>query len=241
MQVADLHGVFSLTLAEVLRHVDAATGCPDDYTELFIAYFPMMRGIVLKSGIAPEDVEDIAMEILIKFMEKEGLASYDPEKLHEVSNPDLPGPKYRKAKFRGMLRGFTAIYVMQFRDKQAMRHKKEPYRLEMPVQGETLTWGDMLQAPELIEVSDVALSIRDALTGARRALVDMPKRGKRDLVACFDAAVAGGLLDGVVDRKRLGATLGVSESTVGAMLREIRGILRPLLRECGVVKDDKAA
>lgn len=219
--------------------MDSATGCPEDYAELFDKYFGMVRTVVLKAGIAPEDVEDVAMEIIAKFIEKEGLEGYDPNRLHEVKNPRKAGPLKRTARFSSMLRGFAATYVLQHRDKQAIRHRKEPYRLEKPVTneaGELASWGSLLRAPEVLEGSETSLSVWEAVKRTRCALQDRPQRGRRNLVKCFDAAVRDGLCDGKVDRRAIGDELGVSESTVGAMMREIRTELRPRLCDVGVVK-----
>lgn len=219
--------------------MNTATGCPDNYSEMFERYFGMVRSVVTKSGIAPEDVEDVAMEIIAKFIQKEGLESYDPTRLHEVKNPRTAGPAKRTARFSSMLRGFAATYVLQHRDKQAIRHRKEPYRLEKPVMletGEQTSWGALMKAPELIDAAETSLSIMEAVCRTRAALAEYPQRGRRDVVACFDAAVRDGLLDGKVDRRKIGTELGVSESTVGSMMREIRTELRPRLCDVGVVR-----
>lgn len=220
--------------------MDQETGCPEDYAELFDAYFPMMVGVVSRSGIQALDVEDVAMDILARFIEKDGISYYDPERLHDVGeSPDLPGARYRKAKFKGMLRGFTATYVMQYRDKQMIRHRREPWRLEKPVGYEhssrEVTWLEATMGETTVEPtldSEVSLCIVQALQKARESLIN---KGKRDYCAFIDLCVQHGLLDGKLDRRAIAVALGVSTSTVTAMLKDLREILRPLLSEAGVM------
>lgn len=124
-----------------------ATGAPKDYSELYVHYFPMIRSIVAKAGIAPADVEDVSMDLLTKFMERDALSWYDPEKLHDVGKrPRLEGERHRPAKFQGLLRRFCCLYVRQHLDRQALRSRREPHHLEDPArqgQGDgDGTWAD---------------------------------------------------------------------------------------------------
>lgn len=219
--------------------MDLETGCPDDYSELFQTYFPMMRQIVYRSGIAQEDVQDVAMDILARFIEKDGIAYYDPHRLHDVGeNPDIAGARYRKAKFKGMLRGFTATYVMQYRDKQMVRHRREPWRLDKNLSEDgDMTWADS-EAYSMDGVADVEVSVVvvSAIKRSREILVERSTK-KRDYGRFIDLAVANGLLDYKLDRKALQASLGISASTLTQMLNELRDIMRPLLAEAGVVAE----
>lgn len=222
--------------------MDPVTGCPDDYSELFATYFPMMRQIVYRAGIAQEDVQDVAMDILARFIEKDGIAYYDPHRLHDVGeNPDLPGARYRKAKFKGMLRGFTQTYVMQYRDKQMVRHRREPWRLEKSLTSSgadgDMTWADS-DAYALDSVADVEVSvvIVSALKRSKEILITKSTK-KRDYGRFIDLAVENGLLDYRLDRKALQTSLGISASTLTQMLNELRDIMRPLLAEAGVVAE----
>lgn len=215
--------------------MDSATGCPDDYAELFSAYFPMMKAVVAKSGIAHEDVEDVTMDVLARFIEKDGISYYDPDKLHDVGeSPEIPGARLRKAKFGAMLRGFTATYVLQYRDKQMVRHRRVPWRLDMPVvavgtQREE-TWGEVnLRAVDggLLDV-EVSRSLVLALRQAREILREQNTRVK-DYDHFTDLCLEHGFLDGKIDRHAIAADMNVSLSTVSTMLLNLRSTLRPLL------------
>lgn len=126
-----------------MKTVETATGAPRDYAELYECYFGMMKSIVAKAGIAAHDVEDVAMEILTKFMERDGLSWYDPDLLHDVGrHPRLDGPRRRPARFQGLLRSFTSIYVRQHLDRQRTRAAREPHRLEEPSHDGEATWSE---------------------------------------------------------------------------------------------------
>lgn len=221
--------------------MDQTTGCPDDYTELYQSYFPMMVGIVASSGIQPSDVEDVAMDILARFIEKDGISYYDPEHLHDVgANPELPGARLRKAKFKGMLRGFTSTYVMQYRDKQMIRHRREPWRLDAPVSKqdeESLTWVELAVVdPYEILDSEVSVAIVSALKAAREELL-IKSTSYRNYEQFIALCIEHGYLDGKLNRKAMEVLLGISASTISEMLRELRQVLRPLLTEVGVVSE----
>ncbi len=219
--------------------MDEKTGCPANYEELFVEYYPMMETIVSRSGIAVEDVEDVTMDLLLKFIEKNGIAYYDPEHLHDTGeNPDLPGPRLRKAKFKGMLRGFTATYVMQYRDKQMIRHRYFPYRLEKVTSSEegNETFGDVFTDTATLQNSEVAVCILAAVRRSKAVLAEK-STATRDYKAFVDLAIENGLLDGKLDRRSLAAELGVTPSMVSTMLKELRNTMKPMLAEVGVLRE----
>ena len=192
------------------------TGVPEDYAELFTAYFPLMRRIVSKAGIASEDTEDVAMDLLLKFIEKEGIDYYDPT---------------RPTKFSSMLRGFTSTYVMQSRDKQMIRHRRFPWRLEAPISGDSKdTWADIQIDPLdfRLEITEDSVAVIAALKKAR-AILCARSEGSRDYAIFFDACIREGLLSDSLNRKLLQAELGLSAGTFRSMLWELRAVLRPLL------------
>lgn len=219
--------------------MDSVTGCPEDYEELFREYFPMMVGVVAKAGIEPFDVQDVAMDILARFIEKDGLSYYDPERLHDVGeSPEVPGARFRKAKFKGMLRGFTAKYVLQYRDKQEVRHRRIPKRLEKPVNERGESWYEVTYGRVTVDPcgdSEVSISILQALKRAADALTSTKATRKRDYNQFVALCIEYGYLDGSLDRRRVAAEMGISFSTMTSMLTDLREVLRPLLNEVGVV------
>lgn len=205
--------------------MDSTTGQPDDYAELFEQYWPMMYGIVAKAGIHKFDVEDVAMDILARFIDKDGLNYYDPDR------------PQGKTKFKGMLRGFTSTYVMQYRDKQMIRHRREPWKLDTPIEikGRETTWGEVNMVEEgWIDASEVSIDIITCLKETRRIL-DSKSYGKRDYGLFVDLCIKNGFLEGDLNREVIRDTLGIGSSTLNVMIRELRNVLRPLLEEAGAV------
>lgn len=217
--------------------MDPETGCPADYAELFEHYYPLMLKVVASAGIEYRDVPDVAMDILARFIEKDGIAYYDPDKVHDVGeNPNIPGARFRKAKFAAMLRGFTSTYVLQYRDKQIIRHRREPWRNEMPVyskEGELRTWieahHESASYDNLADV-EVSLQIVRALKRARQILIAEKDTPTRDYGRLVDVCLAHGVLEGKVTRKMVVAELGVSASTATHMLSDLRTTLKDLLQ-----------
>lgn len=108
--------------------IDSPTGAPADYAELYEHYFGAMKAMVAKAGIHSHNVEDVAMDILSKFMEKDALAQYDPGKLFDVGErPKFAGPRHRPARFASYLRRFVFLYVKQHLDAQAVQDRKRAH------------------------------------------------------------------------------------------------------------------
>lgn len=139
-----------------------------------------------------------------------------------------------------MLRGFTRTYVMQYRDKQTVRHRREPWRLQtswMNEEAEEDTWtnSDAYAADPLGDV-EISVAISTALRRSRDILVERGTE-KRDYERFINLAVQHGYMDGKLDYLALQDVLGVSRSTVTVMLNELRDFMRPLLTEIGLVRE----
>lgn len=129
--------------------INSQSGAPANYAELYESYFGMMKSIVRRAGINAGDVEDVAAEILCKFMEKDALSWYDPNHVTDVGeHPKTEGPRLRQPRFSNLLRTFTQLYVRQWLDKQRLLERREPAysRMDAPVSSEeSMTWGEAHQ------------------------------------------------------------------------------------------------
>lgn len=158
--------------------IDPTTGCPSDYAALFENYMPMIRSIVSKAGITAKDVDDVSMELLVKFMEKDALSWYDPTKLFDVGpNPRIAGPRMRPAKFQGLLRGFCRAWVRQHVDKQKLRGHREAKSLDATTASGT-PWGEVYAEQQQDHLA--AVEVGDALRAARRMCQDRMKAALRE-------------------------------------------------------------
>lgn len=204
--------------------VDSKTGCPSDYADLFENYFPFVMRLVAGAGIREQDVEDVSMDILRRFIEKDGLAKYDPNMVHDMSKHEkvrVEGPQFRTAKFGAMLRGFVVTYVMQYRDKQMSKDNREPVRCETPIGGEQATWltafGEKYASADIYDVE-----FWDWVEQADSYLSGLEMRGKRDLPRVFRMLVEQATFDGKVTRKDIAEAIGVSDTAVCLMVKDLR-------------------
>lgn len=151
---------------------DPVTGCPSDYSDFFASYWPYVKQMVAKAGIASEDVEDVAMEVVAKFIEKDALSYFDPDYTVNIQGPmRTEGSRTRHPRFSSLLKRFCYLYSLTPRDKQEVRHRNVPLRLEGPHpdrSGDTLV--DRLADESCASTEDdwcAAMDATDALTRAR--------------------------------------------------------------------------
>lgn len=216
--------------------MDAVSGCPDDYAELFEVYWPMMKKTVAHAGIAKEDVEDVTMEILTKFMEKGGLDHYDPNYIVDVgSHPEVAGPRRRPAKFGSMLRGFTSTYVLALRDKQKIKHHRETHRLDALVNpDEDTEFIDFLSLPEPQREVDTRAAITYSLNKTA-ALMRAKSTSRRNYEALCTYVVEETYVTARLPRRdALCSMLGVSTATMRSMLCDYQSTLAEVAQSADV-------
>lgn len=190
--------------------ITSATGAPADYAELYEHYFGFVRNIVIKAGIRVEDADDVTHEMLCKFMEKDALAWYDGDMMHSHAD----GGK-RKARFPTFLAGFVGKYVLNERDKQYRRARREV------LSDETVPMADESAAHDVL----AGVEIAEWVAQAEQHLESIPMRGRRDLARVFRLAVQQVALDGKADRKQIARELEVSDTAVCSMFRDMRSVL----------------
>jgi len=178
---------------------------------------------VIAGGVRPVDADDAASEILIKFIEKDALSWYDPNKVHHKA---LDGTVVNKtASFKTLLRRFVSLYNRQCRDRQFSRDKREAVRL------------DSAEAPDLIvslapyqprnDAIENLLTVDAAQVLLReiRGQLALIPWGLESFATVFDAAIEAYLASetDTVTSAGLAATLDVPVKTAREVL--------PLLRE----------
>lgn len=203
----------------------------------------MLRKICHRAGIASEDCEDVAASILADFMAKDGLNWYDPHRKFDVGeNPNIPGDRYRTARFSNMLRSYASRRVLNYRDKQKVRHRREPWRLEARLttahDGDR-TWAESeYYAEDTLDAVEDSVVVRLAFQGAREILVQR-STPTRDYDRFITLTLQHGYLDDRVDRKALAVELGISVSTVNQMIKELWKVMRPRLSGTGLIAEPK--
>lgn len=192
---------------------------PTTYAELFDRYYDYVVWIVKRSGIREQDAEDVASEILAKFYEKDFLAKFNPEEWLASHRSDFGTRPPKLPKFRGFLRSFVSKYVLQWRDKQYTRDRKEPVRCEDLVPGTTGTYLDLLGPTTKL---DTNVEYEDYVRSVRSHLSSLPQKGWRDLERAFVMMVGQIEQTGRVSRRELAIAFGVSETAVYQLVSDVR-------------------
>lgn len=211
---------------------------PADYAEVWVEFYEPTKRWVRAKGVPDDEVEDVAQDVMAKFMEKDGLAFYDPHKVFDtgVHTQRIAGPRHRRATFSGYMRSFVNIYCLNYRDKVLkVRHREGRFRLDAPVgEDSTVTWLDSLVVEG--DMEDTAVTGADCASVISLGIVSMRKRDsaghpssrRRKAWVLEDgfAVVADSMANyGVIDRKWVAEQMGLSPSQVAAMLAEMRDVL----------------
>lgn len=172
---------------------------PKDYAELFTVYYPYVVNLVNKHGIHENNKEDVASEILTRFMERGFLEKFDPTLVFEFNGESRP------ARFKQFLSKFVLAYVMGHCDKQKRVARREWQIIDSAI---STTWDEMEgKVADSHEDTVLDAIMEEGLAaGLRRYLSTIPPRSATDmcdLPALFDAVRAQALETGFVDMKVL--------------------------------------
>lgn len=203
------------------RH-SSANIIPTDYADLFREYYQYVTLLVRKAGIPEIEAEDVAMSILMTFMEKGALEDYDPERIVVRNGVE------RTAAFRTFLSGFVLIYVRHYRERIQTRSFREGFSTEtvMYVEGDTgtpVTYMD-LHAPVQNEGYD-DLMAEDLIVEIREHIGKIkPRNGndRMDLTLFFDVILDQIQEHDEVRPSELAEMFGINRSTTFNWLRSLR-------------------
>lgn len=200
--------------------IDSRTGAPANYEELVEHYGDFVKNLIVKAGIAYQDVEDVTQEILTTFYAKGALAWYDGDKLHPA------GKTMKTARFASFLSIFVRRYVLSHRDKQYTLARKVPFRLEHVTDEESGgTYGEAvadIQQELLFNVIEAS----EWVEGVMRHLDSLEVRGKRDLARVFRLVVIQTMEDGEVNRHKIASEMDVSYTAICHMFQDLRVALK---------------
>jgi len=136
---------------------------PSTEAEVFKQYYSHVKFLVSRAGIRKDYVDDYAMILITKFMERGMLKKYDPEHLSEVN-----GVK-RTANFKTFLSGFVNAYLRSFAKRDAINAGRSYYSSDM-LMGENkdiplLDYLGMSVSDDTqkIEVDELIQSVKDRL------------------------------------------------------------------------------
>lgn len=200
---------------------------PADYSELFQHYYGFVKALVIKYDILPNNVEDVSMAILEKFFQNDVLRDYDPE---FTSTHD---GVVRKALFRTFLSGFVKSYVRHHRERQYTTSAREPIIVDgvLLVNGESIPWRDVHAYALSREDSHDEMYDAELVESIRVHLKTVQSFSRCPLPDLFEACLAHAEWFGRPDTKQLALQFEVSENTIRARMKALRGHVGEVLGE----------
>lgn len=216
-------------MAEYNNDVDYVSA-PKDYAELQVNYRGFTENFLLQLGIDENNVEDVASDIQMRFMERGSLEKFDPEMTFYYRG------EMRPARFRSYYSRSVEVYSRGHRDKQYKQARREfqigneHYSQETnhgsnAVDGAgggksaTANWFDTFGSPypDHAERVDDAMAMDAELAYVRQKLALIPPRNAQDrcdLVSFFDAVIAQILAYGEYDLAVLAKKFSVSTTAI---------------------------
>lgn len=202
---------------------------PTDYTDLYEHYYEYITKLVRNARIYPDNIEDVSMSILEKFIENDVLHDFDPTYTTEYEGAT------RKAMFRTFLSGFVRLYLRHYIDRQRVKLQREPLSTNLPVTtgfGEasfTREWLDIFgptttDTYDSLYTEDLIQTLRGQLEGASN-----PAWVKCSLVDLYDAVILQVRANGKPNALELARTLGVSKHTVGDRMKSLKAAITEAL------------
>ncbi len=180
---------------------------PANYAEFFRLYRSYVVYLVKRQGIEPKFAEDIASEIMVRFMERDMLAMFDSTLSFKYKG------EWRPAKFRSFLSKIVILYCKGHRAKLARRHRHEFQLVDVPPHPDGNLWIDAHHNVDTHEPDVIEGIVEDQLVARlREYLLDVPRRSEHDSCDLV------GLFDVVVDQIRETGTWNIAD------LRRIFGI-----------------
>jgi hypothetical protein len=224
------------------------TTTDDPLEALYYESYPTLRWVVRCAGIAEEDREDAAATLFLQFIEWGGLEKYDPYRMHDAgASPDIPGDRYRRAKLNTFMRAWAKKAVLSLRDKQEVRHRRVPWRLDTPLthtsESEYMvtTWGEHeAYAVDPIDRVETQMTLQVAVTNTCDILITKTTKF-RDYARFCDLYFGALYLDGTVDRRSLAIEMGVCKSVLDEMIAEVRRTMSDQLAGSGLRPEAEAS
>lgn len=211
---------------------------PKNYAAVFQQYYPYVVNLCGLFGIEENSREDVASEILLRFMERGSLEKFDPDRAFEYKGTMRP------ARFKNYLSRAVDYYCRGYRDKQKKLFKREvqicdslPARPGLRNENLSLTstssqasWASLYGEV----VPDHADGVNDMIDeeaeadGIRAILAEVPRRSAHDrcdLVALYDAVRTQIITYGEYDIASLRAKFGVSTTAMHGWMWWLKQVL----------------
>jgi hypothetical protein len=199
---------------------------PADYADLFRIYYPYVVLLVKRAGVDPQNAEDVASEILLRFQERDFLNAFDPTLTFEYQG------ELRPARFKSFLSKFVLVYTRGLRDRYTRQNTREMqiiddmWDADDPAISPWRTWVSNHTTIPGHEDDVVACLVEESIVAEMRAyLATIPRRSRFDtcnLVALFDAMVDQVRRTGTYSATDLRRIFGVSSTAMHTWIRWLR-------------------
>lgn len=178
---------------------------PTGYDQLFRHYYPYVSAMVRKFNVPESSRDDVAMMLVTKFIEKDMLGTFDPERLDATGNP---------VKFSSYLSGFVVAYIRYYVEREYKEASRSPNLIDettVTPSGE-LTWLDLNGFTHEDDLSHVDYELMvDAM---KEKLKTVPTKNKRDFHLLFSLMVDQLREKGRLNRRELAEMFEVSDSLI---------------------------
>lgn len=185
---------------------------PNTEAEVFEQYYPHVKFLVSKAGIRKDYVDDYAMVLITKFMERGMLKKYDPTHLTEVDGVN------RTTNFKTFLSGFVNAYLRSFAKRDAINASRSFYSSDMQMgENKDIPLLDYLgmsvpENTEDIEVAELIQTVRDSLK----------KSGSQNMSLFFEMVLLQVEEHGKVDVGELSEMFEVTRSSIYNWIKKLR-------------------
>ncbi len=201
---------------------------PGDYVSFYRTYRPIVVGLVKKYGIDPQHADDVASEIMLRFLERDFLVQFNPSLVFMYEGETRP------ARFRSFLANFVKRYCQGHRDKLHRIRSREPQLIDGPPRSDGSLWIDVFGplAPGADE--DVLDEVHGGqlVTWLRDYLATVPRKSRSDscdLVALFDQVLIQIQRDGEWSIAKLRRIFNVSPTTMHSRMWRLRACIATAL------------
>lgn len=195
------------------------TVTPASYDELHRLYRPYTEKMVAKWGVRNRDeVQDIASAILTRFIERDMLSEFDPN---------------RNVLFSTFLGGFIGAYVRYLKDRAEIDRYREGTSTDVVIGGsESVTVYDVVAPKHHDDNTDLEyLEFLRAARGHLSRLKPTTGHDKMDPVAVFDQIVLHEYEYGKIDTNKIAQFFEVSLATAKSWIVRIRAQIKILLAQ----------
>ncbi len=207
-------------MSSVLNGTDTVA-VPADYSELFQNYYGFVVRLVSIKGIDDANKEDVASDLLLRFLQRRSLEKFDPTLIFERDG------ELRPANFKTYLSAFVESYVRGYRDRQQKNRQREALLLDVTVEssdnGGRVSWVELNaqeygQSQASHEDDVLSMVVQENMVRSLRAhLATVPRRNatdRCDLVALLDAIVVQIRASGDYSVEKLREQFGVSSTSM---------------------------